>query len=153
MAFGTIGFTIGSGANMAMDTIGGTSYQRVKLVNASEDSESAIGVPGSPLAVSAGGATGEKHSGSLAGTALTGSFQTLLNPGEPIHLLWVQNFTNGDVVVSLDGGVTEDFTLAPGKERLFSFVENGIEMTVNIEVKNGSKVASGGTVSALAFSD
>lgn len=51
MTFGSVGYTPGSGANMAMDNTNGRSYQRIKLVSGAEGSETETGTPTNPLSV------------------------------------------------------------------------------------------------------
>lgn len=111
------------------------------------------------LQVSGGGggggetiAAGTRHAGSMTAAALAAGFANLLTPGVAIRSWRIMNFTDGDVVYSLDGGVTTHGAIAPGKEVVENYGSNFLELTDAIHVKDGTKVATAGTVYAIAYS-
>lgn len=95
---------------------------------------------------------GTRHTGSMTAAVLAAGFANLLTPGVAIRRWRIDNFTDGDVVYSLDGGTTTHGTIAPGKSAEENYGQNFLEMTDAIHVKDGTKVATTGTVYAIAYS-
>lgn len=94
---------------------------------------------------------GTKHQGSKAFGSLTGSYQSLLNPGASMKYLMVRNYTDKNVIISF-GGASDDFELARGAEKEFNFGSNNFSINEDIQVKLAGAAATAGTVYALAFS-
>lgn len=96
--------------------------------------------------------TGTRHASSLTAAAITAAYASLLAPGAAIRSIRIMNFTDGDIIISLDSGVTDHYALAPGKEFIENYGSNGIELTDEIEIKDGTKVSTSGAVYAIAYS-
>ena len=140
----------------AADEIAGVKYQRIKLVLGDDGVNDGDLSTNNPLPVSGDGevlVAGTRHSGSLAAGSISGTYATLLTPGTAIRSLRIMNFTDGDIVISLDSGSTDHYALAPGKEFIENYGSNFLEITDDIEIKDGVKASTAGTVYALAYSD
>lgn len=90
---------------------------------------------------------GTRYENSMLFSLITNSFQELLDPGVDVSSYQIINATDGDIIVSYDGGATEHWPLAPGK----ADEQSGFTLTTNIWIKYGTKAPNGGTVYALAY--
>jgi hypothetical protein len=83
--------------------------------------------------------------GSIAGTSITGSYQTVLSSiqGRGVVLVF-GNSCNTDLVVSLDGGTTNWMILPAGFSPVLDFGSNDVEFSGSVSIKhNGVGPASG----------
>ena len=92
--------------------------------------------------------------GKIAGTALTGSYATVLDPSSDLRAIWIFNSCNQTIMVSLDGGTTDTFELEPGESTSFDLAANGMKFSnaVNISAKHAGVVPTGGSVRVTGIS-
>jgi len=88
--------------------------------------------------------------GKIAGTALTGSYATLLNPTSDLRIIAIFNSCNDTIMVSLDGGTTDSFELEAGESISLDLAANGLKFdnAVNISAKHAGAAPTLGTVRA-----
>ena len=91
--------------------------------------------------------------GSVAGTALTGTYATVLAPGGIYAILMIWNSTDKAISLSLDGGTTTHFVLERGENTVsVDFAANGkIGPNSNIQAKHNGVVPTIGTVRATVI--
>lgn len=89
-------------------------------------------------------------SGKIAGTSLTGSYATLLDPSSDIRILNLFNSCNATIFVSLDGGSTDSMELEVGESVSLDLGANGLKFAnaVNISAKHAGAVPTAGTIRA-----
>lgn len=86
--------------------------------------------------------------GKIAGTALTGSYATVLNPTSDLRIIYLLNSCNQSIFVSLDGGTTDTFELDPGESTSIDLATNGrkFDNTINISAKHNGVVPTTGSI-------
>lgn len=93
---------------------------------------------------------GYTASGKIAGTALTGTYATLLDPSSDIRILNLFNTCNATIFVSLDGGSTDSMELEVGESVSLDLGANGLKFAnaVNISAKHAGAAPTAGTIRA-----
>ncbi len=88
--------------------------------------------------------------GKIAGSALTGSYATLLNPTSDLRIIYILNSCNDTIMVSLDGGTTDSFELESGESVTVDLAANGMKFdnAVNISSKHAGAAPTAGSVRA-----
>lgn len=91
--------------------------------------------------------------GKIAGTALTNSYATLLDPSTDLRIIYLLNTCNLAVFVSLDGGTTDTFELDPGESVSIDLAGNGLKFpnAVNISAKYVSAASTSGSIRATGI--
>jgi hypothetical protein len=86
--------------------------------------------------------------GKIAGSSLTGSYATLLNPTSDLRIIQIFNSCNQTILVSLDGGTTDTFELEAGESTSVDLATNGMKFdnAVNISAKHGGVAPTAGSV-------
>lgn len=86
--------------------------------------------------------------GKIAGTSLTGSYQTVLNPTSDLLVIYVINSCDNTILVSLDGGTTDTFELEAGESVTVDLAANNLKFdnTVNISAKHNGAAPTSGSV-------
>ncbi len=86
--------------------------------------------------------------GNIAGTALTGSYATLLDATTDLLILHFFNSCNTTILVSMDGGTTDSFELEAGESFSLDLGSNGMKHSnaVNISAKHAGAVPTAGTI-------
>lgn len=88
--------------------------------------------------------------GSVAGTALTGTYQTVLTLTADAVCLVVLNTCNNTILVSLDGGTSDTLRLESGESLTLDFGTNGrrVSSGATIQAKHAGAAPTQGTIRA-----
>lgn len=86
--------------------------------------------------------------GKIAGTALTGSYATVLDPTSDLRVVYLINNCNASILVSMDGGTTDTFELDPGESVTVDLAANGLKFSnaVNISAKHNGAAPTAGSI-------
>lgn len=129
----------------------GANYRQVVTVGDPTDKDKVAPVDATKgLTVDLYENTAVLYDGDIAAGSLTGSFAVLVNPGVGIRGVQVLNWTDGDVVISLDGGSTTHWILSRGES--FKIDYGNKKISNNVQAKQGATVPANGSVYGLAFS-
>jgi hypothetical protein len=103
-----------------------------------------------PIGTTATGSNQAK--GKVAGSALTGTYATVLTPGFIARLLALFNSCNDTILVSLDGGTTDGLELEAGESLTLDLGANGRHLAsgVNIQAKHAGAAPTAGTLRITA---
>jgi hypothetical protein len=86
--------------------------------------------------------------GKIAGSSLTGSYATLLDPTADLRILAFLNSCNDTILVSLDGGTTDSLELEAGESITLDLGQNGLKFSsaVNISAKHNGAAPTAGSI-------
>lgn len=89
-----------------------------------------------------------QSAGEIAGTALTGSYATVLTLGADAVCLAILNTCNNTIFVSLDGGTSDTLKLESGESLTLDFGTNGrrVASGVLIQAKHAGAAPTQGTI-------
>ena len=157
MSFTTFGIAEGADQQVLFDAIAAGNAQVVKAFTGAEGDSDIIATQTTLASVltelqSQTIATGTRHAGSLTPAGIGAAHAVLLNPAAAIHSLKIRNFTDGDIIISLDAGSTDHWALGPGEEFEDNYGSNGLELSDVIHIKDGTNAPANGVVYAVAYS-
>ncbi len=91
--------------------------------------------------------------GKIAGTSLTGSYATLLDPSSDLRIIYLMNSCDQTILVSLDGGSTDTFELEPAESVSIDLTSSRMKFSnaVNISAKHAGVVPTAGTIRATGI--
>lgn len=82
---------------------------------------------------------------SLAHSSIGAGYATVTTLGADTRQVILDNQTNGDVLVSMDGGVSDTYHLKGGDKLVLNLFELGVTSVAVIQLKDGTSPSSAGT--------
>lgn len=127
MALTGYGITVGTDENVLFDEDSGATRgtQVVKRAQGVAASETLIPFAGTVIA------------GQVEGDAMTGTFAALVDPSGNYQILKIWNHTDGYIDISLDGGTTLHFSMAPGEKETLDMRDQFLLSGV-VDVRDGT---------------
>ena len=84
-------------------------------------------------------------SAKIAGTALTGSYQTVMTNSSALRIIFLLNSCNQTILISFSGGLNH-FELEPGESIVIDLGTSGMNHASNIQAKHNGVVPTAGTL-------
>lgn len=86
-----------------------------------------------------------------ATTSIGAAYATAVDLPDRTHVVILDNQTNGDVTVSMDGGTTDNFHLKAGDVLSLNLISSGLITTGVVQIKDGTTASSSGTFYVYSY--
>jgi hypothetical protein len=88
--------------------------------------------------------------GTIAGSAMTGTYASLLALPDHTRAVFLANDTDADVYISFDGGSSNHAHLSTGDRLTINLAEFGLKSTADVQAKDGDTAPASGKMRAFA---
>jgi len=114
-------------------------------IDSSGNGDSPLCTSGGALVVASGGGATATFAAMDATTTIGAAYASAVNLPDDTKVVILDNQTNGDVTVSMDGGTSDTYHLKAGDILSLNLAAAGLETTADVQIKDGTTASSSGT--------